>query len=170
MSDVWDDSVKRLFREHPQDFVSWLMEGAVYRGTVSGELKNRTRRTDILLDVVQQKSQKEGLLHIEIQSEDDKHIVKRLLEYNLLATLTYEKAVLSWLILLRPMPEAPHSPLVSAVFDEIEAWRFSYVVIQLWETSAEELLRTGLLVPLPLIPLTKGGTEQEWLATTIATL
>ena len=57
--------VKWLFREHPQDFVSWLMEGAVYRGTVSGELKNRTRRTDILMEVVQQKSQKEGLLHVE---------------------------------------------------------------------------------------------------------
>ncbi len=170
MSDVWDDSVKRLFREHPQDFVSWLMEGAIYRGAVSGELKNRTRRTDILMDVVQQKTQKEGLLHVEIQSEDDKQIAKRLLEYNLLATLTYEKPVLSWLILLRPMPEAPQSPLVSALFDEIEAWRFSYVIIKLWETSAEELLRTGLIGPLPLLPLTKGGTEQEWLAPTIATL
>ncbi|MGI9060251.1 MAG: Rpn family recombination-promoting nuclease/putative transposase [Ktedonobacteraceae bacterium] len=170
MSDVWDDSIKRLFREHPQDFVSWLLEGAVYRGTVSGELKNRTRRTDILMDVVQQKSQKEGLLHVEIQSEDDKHIVKRLLEYNLMATLTYEKPVLSWLILLRPMPEAAQSPLISALFDEIEAWRFSYVIIKLWETSAEELLRTGLIGPLPLIPLTNGGTEQKWLATTIATL
>lgn len=49
MADIWDDSVKRLFREHPQDFVSWLLQGATYRGTVSGELKNQTRRTDILL-------------------------------------------------------------------------------------------------------------------------
>ena len=44
------------------------------------------------------------------------------------------------------------------------------MVIKLWETSAEDLLRTGLIGPLPLIPLTNGGTEQEWLATTIATL
>jgi len=84
--------------------------------------------------------------------------------------LTYEKPVLSWLILLRPMPEAPHSPLVSALFDEIEAWRFSYVIMKLWEISAEKLLRTGLIGLLPLLPLTNGGTEQEWLATTIATL
>src|ERR1700681_3999190 len=111
MSDVWDDSVKRLFREHPQDFVSWLLQGAVYRGTVSGELKNRTRRTDILMEVVKPQTQKEGLLHVEIQSEEDKHIITRMLEYNLLATLSYEKPVFSWLILLRPMPEGPPSPL-----------------------------------------------------------
>ncbi len=170
MSDVWDDSVKRLFREHPQDFVSWLLEGAVYRGAVSGELKNRTRRTDILMEVVQPQTQKEGLLHVEIQSEDDKHIITRLLEYNLLATLIYEKPVLSWLILLRPMPKVPQSPLISALFDEIEVWQFSYGIVKLWEIPAEELLRMGLLGPLPLVPLTKGGTEQEWLAPTIATL
>src|SRR5581483_4096509 len=156
MADVWDDSVKRLFREHPQDFVSWLLQGAIYRGTASGELKNRTRRTDILLEVVQQQSHKEGLLHVEIQSEDDKHIATRLLEYNLLATLTYEKPVLSWLILVRPMPEAPHSPLISALFDEMEVWRFSYAIMKLWEISADELLQTGLIGLLPLLPLTNG--------------
>ena len=170
MSDVWDDSVKRLFREHPQDFVSWLVKGAIYRGTVSGELKNRTRRTDILLDIMQEVTLKEGLLQVEIQSEDDKEIVLRLLEYNMLATRTYQKPVLSFLILLRPMPEVPPSPFISALFDVFESWRFSYIVIKLWEISAAELLHTGLLGPLPLIPLTKGGTEQEALAATIDTL
>ena len=120
--------------------------------------------------MVQQQSQKEGLLHVEIQSEDDQRIVTRLLEYNLLATLTYEKPVLSWLILLRPMPEAPHSPLISALFDEMEVWRFSYAIMKVWEISADELLQTGLIGLLPLLPLTNGGTEPERLATTIATL
>jgi hypothetical protein len=46
MADQWDDSIKRLFRDHPQDYVSWLMEGALFRGMVSGELKNRTHRHD----------------------------------------------------------------------------------------------------------------------------
>ncbi|HYK86742.1 MAG TPA: hypothetical protein VEV19_15340 [Ktedonobacteraceae bacterium] len=170
MSDVWDDSIKRLFREHPQDFVSWLVKGVRYRGMVSGELKNRTRRTDILMEVEQEQTHKEGLLEIEIQSDDDKMIVKRLLEYNFMAWLTYEKPVLSFLILLRPMPEVPPSPLISALFDEIESFRFNYVVIKLWEVSAAELLRSGLLGPLPLVPLTRGGTEQDSLATTIATL
>jgi len=62
------------------------------------------------------------------------------------------------------------SPFISALFDVIESWRFSYVVIKLWEISAEELLHTGLIGPLPLLPLTKGGTEQEALAATIDTL
>ncbi len=170
MANIWDDAIKRLFREHPQDFVSWLVKDAIYRGAVSGELKNRTRHTDILVDIVQHETQKEGLLHAEIQSKDDENIVDRLLEYNLLATLTYRKPVISFLILLRPMPDAPESPLITSLFDEIEIWRFHYVVIRLWEIAAEEMLHSGLIGLLPLVPLTKGGTKQELLLTTVAEL
>lgn len=170
MADVWDDAIKRLFREHPQDFVSWLVEDAIYRGAVSGELKNRTRRTDILVEIVQRETLKEGLLHAEIQSEGDKDIVDRLLEYNLLAMLTYRKPVISFLILLRPMPDTPESPLITSLFDEVEIWRFHYVVIKLWEIPAAKLLHSGLIGVLPLVPLTKGGTEQESLLTTVAEL
>jgi len=122
------------------------------------------------MEIMQEVTEREGLLHAEIQSEDDKQIIQRLLEYNLMATLTYQKPVLSFLILLRPMPEIPQSPFISALFNVIESWRFSYMVIKLWEISAEELLHSGLIGPLPLLPLTKGGTEQEALAATIATL
>jgi predicted transposase YdaD len=48
--------------------------------------------------------------------------------------------------------------------------QFQYIVIKLWEVSADELLSSGLLGPLPLIPLTRGGTEQASLSTTVATL
>lgn len=168
MADEWDDSIKRLFREHPQDYVSWLVEGAIYRGTVSGELKNRTRYTDQLLDIV--KDGKEALLHIEVQSKEDREIEHRLLEYNLLAMLTYDKPVLSCLILLRPMTYVPASPLIKMVFDEIETWRFHYRVIKLWEIPAEQLVRSRLIGLLPLVPLVDGGTEMEALTTVISEL
>lgn len=170
MADDWDDAIKRLFREHPQDFVSWLVKDAIYDGAVSGELKNRTRRADILVNIVQRETQKAGLLHAEIQSKDDENIIERLQEYNLMSTLTYRKPVISFLILLRPMPGAPGSPVITALFDEIEIWRFHYVVIRMWEIPAEELLRSGLIGLLPLVPLTKGGTEQETLLTTVTEL
>jgi len=170
MADVWDDAIKRLFREHPQDFVSWLVKDAIYDGAVSGELKNRTRRADILVNIVQRETQKAGLLHAEIQSKDDENIIGRLQEYNLMSTLTYRKPVISFLILLRPMPGAPGSPVITALFDEIEIWRFHYVVIRLWDIPADELLRSGLIGLLPLVPLTKGGTEQETLLTTVTEL
>lgn len=170
MSEEWDDSIKRMFREHPQDFVSWLMKGAIYRGAVSGELRNRRRNTDILFDMVQQESLKEALLHAEFQSDDDKKIEHRLAEYNMLATITYDKPVLSFLILLRPMPNIPESPLIKSVFDIFESWRFNYVVIRLWEISAEELMSLGLLGLLPLVPLTQGGTRPEILSEVASTL
>lgn len=168
MADEWDDSIKRLFREHPQDYVSWLVNGAIYQGTVSGELKNRTRHTDQLLSVM--KAQKEGLLHIEVQSKDDKDIENRLLEYNLLATLTYHQPVITCLILLRPVANAPKSPLIKAAFDEFECWRFQFIVVKLWEIPALELVHTGLIGLLPLVPLANGGTEQEALTTVVSEL
>jgi predicted transposase YdaD len=165
MPDEWDDSIKRLFREHPQDFVSWLEAGAIYLGTVSGELKNRTRRTDQLLKVA--KAGRQGLQHIEVQSREDRDIEHRLLEYNLMAMLTYDLPVISYLILLRPMAYVPVSPLITLVFDEIETWRFHYRVIKLWEIPAEHLVRSGLTGVLPLVPLVHGGTEMEALTTVV---
>lgn len=168
MPDEWDDSIKRLFREHPQDYVSWLAAGAIYLGTVSGELKNRTRRTDQLLNMA--KADKESLLHIEVQSVEDREIEHRLLEYNMMAMLTYHKPVISCLLLLRPMAYIPVSPLVKAAFDEIEVWRFHYRVVKLWEVPADELVRSGLMGLLPLAPLAQGGTELEALTTVVAEL
>jgi predicted transposase YdaD len=165
MPDVWDDSIKRLFREHPQDYVSWLVEGATYVGTVSGELKNRTRYADQLLTIA--KSGKQSLLHIEVQSVEDRKIEHRLMEYNLFAMETYEMPVLSYLILLRPMAFMPISPVEISAFDEIDIWRFHYRLVKLWEVPAGELIRSSLLGILPLSPLTKGGTELEPLTTAV---
>lgn len=170
MADDGDDSLKRMFREHPQDYTSWIVKGAIYRGAVSGELKNRTRKTDILYDIVQEETLKESLLHTELQSDDDKDIEHRLLEYNLLATITYNKPVITCLILLRPMPNIPEPPLIKAVFDTIEVLRFNYIVIKLWEIPAEELILLGLPGLLPLVPLTQGGTRLEILKQVADTL
>ncbi len=175
MADVWDDSIKRLFRDHPQDYVSWLMEGAIFRRMVSGELKNRTRHTDILMEVVdaetvQSDDPADGLVHAEIQSVEDPHIVDRIWEYNMMATLTHHKEVASFLILLRPITTISVSPKVSRFFRRYETWRFHFTVIKLWEIPAKDLLQTGLMGLLPLIPLTEGGTEEDMLATTAVEL
>lgn len=59
------------------------------------------------------------------------------------------------------MPNIPESPFIKAVFDIIEIWHFNYVVIKLWEISAEELISLGLPGLLPLVPLTHNGTRPE---------
>ncbi len=162
--------IKRLVREHPQDYVSWLMEGAIFRGMVFGELKNRTRHTDILMDIVEAGTEQsddpvDGLIHAEIQSFEDPDIMDRIWEYNMMATRTYHKEVASFLLLLRPVITIPVSPKVSKFFRRYENWRFHFVVIKLWEIAAKDLLQTGLIGLLPLIPLTNGGTEEDMLTT-----
>jgi len=59
------------------------------------------------------------------------------------------------------MPNIPESPFIKAIFDIIEIWHFNYVVIKLWEISAEELISLGLPGLLPLVPLTQDGTRPE---------
>ena len=53
MTKPWDDTMKRLIRAHPQHFVSWVLKGAIFKAALSIELKNWTRETDFLLDVIQ---------------------------------------------------------------------------------------------------------------------
>ena len=96
MRQQWDDSMKRLIREYPQHFVSWLLMGALFQETVSIELKNRTREADFLLEVTL--NGQAILLHIEFQSTDDTKMEHRLLEYNVLATLEHKRPVYSSVI------------------------------------------------------------------------
>ncbi|MBV9227686.1 MAG: hypothetical protein JOZ18_00130, partial [Chloroflexi bacterium] len=44
---------------------------------------------------------------------------------------------------------------------------FEFVVIKLWEIAAQELVSTGLVGLLPLVPLTKDGKQREVVETMI---
>jgi len=158
MPKPWDDTMKRLIRLNPQDFVSWLLYGAQYKGSVSIELKNWTRETDFLLGVVLE--EQEILLHLEFQSADDENMGQRLLEYNVLATREHKRPVLSCVIYLRKDSNIAESPLIWRLPNGQEVLRFHFLVIKLWEIPSEEMLRTDLVGLLPLLPLTKDGARR----------
>ncbi len=154
-----EDVMKRLIRLNPQHFVSWILKGAQFRDALSIELKNWTRETDFLLDVIL-----DGLgmlLHLEFQSTDDADMAQRLLEYNIMATREHGRKVLSCVIYLRPDKNIAESPLIWALPNGQEVLRFHFVVIKLWEIPAEDILQTGLTGLLPLLPLTKDGARHE---------
>ncbi len=65
MPGPWDDLMKMLVGANPQHFVTWLLEGAEYKGERSTELKNRTIEADILYNLTL--NGKEMVLHIEFQ-------------------------------------------------------------------------------------------------------
>ena len=80
MSRLWDKRMKRLFWQSPQDYVQWLLPGAIFVSNLSAELENETLYADLLFEVLLQ-----GvtiLLHIEFQRNRDAQMPERLWEYN----------------------------------------------------------------------------------------
>jgi DNA-binding XRE family transcriptional regulator len=159
MAKPWDDTMKRLIRANPQHFVTWILKGAIFKAALSIELKNWTRETDFLLDVMQNEQQM--LMHMEFQSREDENMAQRLLEYNVLATREHGRPVLSCLIYLRKDSRIAESPLVWELPTRQKVLYFHFKVIKLWEITAEELMQTNLAGLLPLISLTKDGGRYE---------
>ncbi len=159
MAKPWDDTMKRLIRAYPQHFVSWILKGAIFKAALSIELKNWTRETDFLLEVIQ--NERQMLLHMEFQSREDEDMAQRLLEYNVLATREHRRPVLSCLIYMRKDSKIAESPLVWELPTGQKVLYFHFIVIKLWEITAEELIQTNLIGLLPLVPLTKNGGQYE---------
>ena len=151
--------MKRLIRAHPQHFVSWVLKGAIYKAALSIELKNWTRETDFLLDVIQ--NERQMLVHMEFQSREDEDMAQRLLEYNVLATREHGRPVLSCVIYLRKDSKIAESPLIWELPNGQKVLYFHFIVIKLWDITADELIQTNLTGLLPLVPLTKDGGQYE---------
>ena len=82
-------------------------------------------------------------------------------EYNVLATLEHKRPVYSSVIYLRKDSNIPESPLIWVLPNGQETLRFHFQVIKLWDIPAEEILKTGLLGLIPLVPLAKDGKRHE---------
>src|ERR1700726_4988619 len=79
----WDSTSKRLLREKPQHYTSWLIDGALFIKALQTELKSRNIYADGLFAILVR--EKQALLHIEFQRYKDPLMLERLLEYNVLA-------------------------------------------------------------------------------------
>ena len=51
MADDFDDPLKRLAYHFPQAFVSWGLMGGIYKHMVATELKKKTFKADIVMEV-----------------------------------------------------------------------------------------------------------------------
>ncbi len=65
------------------------------------------------------------------------------------------------MIYLKEDGKIAESPLIRAVSGGPQIHRFDFFNIKLWETSTEELMETGLVGLLLLLPLTKEGGKRE---------
>jgi len=159
MPGPWDDLMKMLVGANPQHFVTWLVEGAEYKGERSTELKNRTIEADILYNLTL--NGKEMVLHIEFQRRRDGNMGKRLWEYNVLTTYTSGVPVCSFAIYLRKDGRVIEPPYQIAIPNGETVHLFYYKNVKLWEVPTEALKQTGLIGLFPLLPLTKDGARQE---------
>ncbi len=158
MAGVWDSNMKRLVGINPQAFATWLLGDVQVVRELSGHL-NRAIDIDILYEV-SLRGQRVGL-HIEFQRSHDTNMAERVWEYNVFASLKYSCTVISFVIYLKKDGKIAESPLIRALSEDQQIHRFDFFNIKLWETSTEELMETGLVDLLPLLPLTKEGGKRE---------
>ena len=160
MPKPYDDAMKKLVGGNPQDLVSWILPGAQFGQQLPFELSVENIYADGLLQV--SLDGKEFLAHFEFQSSYDRHIGERLLEYNVLASRQYDYLpVYSCVIYVKNQSEVPVSPLIRGLPTGEEVVRFHYRSIELRKIIAGELLQTGLVGLLPLLPLTKDGRDAK---------
>jgi predicted transposase YdaD len=169
MPGPFDNAAKRLLREKPQHFVSWLVAGGVFRRILPNELKSRNIFADGLFSIVV--NEQPALLHIEFQTRNHETVPKRLLEYNVLASSENEwLPVYTCVIYLRKEGRVPESPLIWMLPSGEEGHRFHYRVVEVGRIPAKQLLQKGLSGLLPLLPLTESGAEPEVMREMVTTL
>ncbi len=158
MPGSYDDSVKKLIDANPQDFVSLVFGNGHFVLALPHELKLLHLYADALFKVML--DGEPVLLHIEFQSGYDPRMQERLLEYNTLASREYGYLpVYSCVIHLKKDSSIPVSPFMRKLPTGEEVVRFHYKSVELWKKDAIELLHSGWMGLLPLVPLTRGGTE-----------
>ncbi len=77
MAKPWDDMLKRLIQEHPEDFVTLMLPNCQIVQRLSENLKNHNRVADALY--LARIPEGPLIVHIECQRRNDYHIGKRLL-------------------------------------------------------------------------------------------
>jgi hypothetical protein len=159
MADHWDFLLKKILFEKPQQFVAWILKGAIIDSIVPVELKRKSIYADALFRVIF--CGQPILLHVEIQSTRHRKMAERLLEYSVQAYLEYGLPVYSCVIYLRKAAKVPEPPLIWRLPNGQELLRFNFLNIELWKLSPEAILREGQDGLLPLVFFTDGGKRPE---------
>ncbi len=109
MAGSWDGNLKRLVQEAPQDFVDWLLKGALFEDELSPHLQHRQVDADLLYRL--RFGHHPLLLHLEFQRRSDPLMARRLWEYNVLATCKFDCPVYSFVLYLKKMVRWPTPPI-----------------------------------------------------------
>ncbi len=157
MANSWDDLMKMLVRSHPQDFVSFISQGALFQGDITSELKVRSIEADFLCKAIC--NDEEIVVHVEFQRHRDYTMRRRMWEYNCVTDYLTGLPVCSYVLYLRADEYIVEPPYKRVLSDGEVIHVFNYKNIFMWEVPPEVLKQPGLEGMLPLLPLTKGADE-----------
>jgi hypothetical protein len=157
MTNSWDDLMKMLVRSHPQDFVSFISQGALFQGDITSELKVRSIEADFLCKAI--RNDEEIVVHVEFQRHRDYTMRRRMWEYNCVTDYLTGLPVCSFVLYLREDDYIVEPPYKRILSDGEVIHAFNYRNIFMWEVPPEVLKQPGLEGMLPLLPLAKGADE-----------
>jgi hypothetical protein len=123
------------------------------------ELQSRDIFVDALCEIVL--DGESLMLHLEFQRDVKPDMPLRLLEYNVFATRTHKKQVLSCVIYLIDDGTIEEPPLIWELSDGTELLRFHYLSICIWEVNPAKFTQPGREGILPLVLLTKGNATPD---------
>ena len=157
MPGKWDTAMKHLVSENPEQFIQWLLPGAKLTSQATLKPVNLNDR-EIEADnvIAAQINDIDCLAHYEYQTYSDETIAKRMWEYNVLATFSYQRPTYSFLIYLKKCQVT--EPFFSWIFPNGEkVHHFRFKVIEVFRLRAAQIKQTGLVGLFPMMVLTKDG-------------
>ena len=164
----WDDPLKGVVIQIPEDFVKWLWPESRFDEELPSQLGSENLDTDLLCRVLYK--DQPYLLHIEFQRTGDPDAAQRVAKYNALAAREYDLPVYSVLIYPKNMQDSAEFPSVQISPWDKDAPRSTYRVIKLWEVPTEAILNAGLAGILPLVPFTSQDLDRGAIEQVIAKL
>ena len=168
----WDGTIKGWVNECPQDFVTWLRKGAIFKRSLATELKKIVTDFDIDGLIEFEEEGQPALMEVEFQSSYRRHIGDRMLLYNDLVSAQHNyHPVWSYLVYLSDerQPELKNvalqmeqaNPFIKRMPDGTEIKRLYYTRIDMAEVPMRDIRILGRDGLLPLIPLTQDAGEQK---------
>ena len=155
----YDESMKKFVGANPQSFIEWLHPGASFVRAFPTELQSRDIFVDALCEILL--NGESLMLHLEFQRDIKPGMPLRLLEYNVFATRTYKKRILSCVIYLIDDGIIEEPPLIWRLEDGTELLEFHYLSICIWDVDPAKFTQPGREGILPLVLLTKGNATPD---------
>lgn len=154
-----DQSFKRLFLMRVDSLLEWLLGDIKDVAPLPTDLATERQ----LLPDTLYRATFEGvpcIVNVEVQSEPDEEMPRRLYLYAARASHQYNLPVISiviWVFNRGPVSSSPYQMRVGSRLSG--EWHFDS--FKLYEQSPQTLLTAGLPGILPLVPLTRGATEAD---------